>query len=111
MPRNKYAPDISFADVSTYVRQHRDATGIDAVIVLHSGNGPGGTDWAEVRLVPVGKGASYPSEVVRSGPFPTRQIARQMSVLLHLVASAYADLEATPWLWSPEMRRAARGEI
>ena len=107
----KYAPDINFEDISTYVREHRRSTGYDACIVLHSGTGPGGADWAEVRLVPASSTALSAAEIVTRGPFPSRNVSRQMSALLHLVAQAYADLEAHPWLWSPEQRKAARGEV
>lgn len=98
--RAKYAPDISFEDVSTYVREHECSTGHRAIIVLVPGRGIGGSDYAEVWLLPKDAPDHEPPTVKTRGPFPARQISRQMSLLLHLVAQAYQELEANPWLWS-----------
>lgn len=108
--RAKYAPDINFEDVSTYVREHTRSTGHRAIILLLAGVGPGGCDVAEVRLLPVGAPESAQAQVITRGPFPSKQISRQMSLLLHLVAQAYSELDSNPWLWSPERRAAVRGE-
>lgn len=106
MRRDKYAPDINFEAVSTYVREHERSTGHQAVIVLLPGKGYGGADMVEVRLYPSGAPPTGPSEVVARAPFPTRRINAQMSVVLHLVAQAYEDLARNPWLWSEERRKA-----
>jgi hypothetical protein len=111
MRRDKYAPDINFQDISTFVREHKRSTGYDATILLHSGTGPGGTDWAEVRLHPEGTLPTVQTGLIARGPFPSKSQSRQMSVLLHLVAQVYRDLENQPWLWAPERRKAARGEL
>lgn len=109
--KQKYAPDLTFEDVSTYVREHERSTGYQAIIMLLAGKGYGGCDMAEVRLLPVGAPASTPAQIAARGPFPTRNISRQMSCLLHLVAQAYEDLNRNPWLWTPAERAKARGEI
>ena len=110
MRRDKYSPDINFEAVSTYVREHTRSTGYRAVILLLPGRGPGGADMVEVRLVPEASPDTTPTPIITRGPFPTKRIGAQMSVLLHLVAQAYQELDTNPWLWSPEKRRAARGE-
>lgn len=108
--KNKYAPDISWEDVSSYVRDHTRSSGYQAVVLLVAGQGVGGGDYAEVRLYPLGTPTTGTPSIVTRGPFPSRQISRQMSIVLHLVAQAYNELTANPWLWSPERRLAARGE-
>lgn len=108
--RNKYAPDISWEDVSTYVREHIRSTGYTADIVLCPDYGPNGDTFAEVHLRPADSPRSTPGTVTTRGPFPLRQVSRQMSILLHLVALAYRELEANPWLWTPDERKKARGE-
>ena len=108
--KNKYAPDINWEDLSTFVREHRRATGCDCVVVLHFGDGPGGADWAEARVLPEGKLAVSEAQVIARGEVPSRQISRVVSALLHRVAQAYTELDANPWLWAPSRRAAARGE-
>jgi len=103
--RNKYAPDIGWEDVSTYVRQHTRSTGYRAVIVLLAGRGVGGGDYVEVRLVPEAAPDTTGTPFITRGPFPSKQISRQMSAVLRTVADAYALLEASPWLWSEAQRR------
>jgi hypothetical protein len=109
--KNKYAPDINFEDVSTYVREHERSTGYRAIIVLVPGRGIGGGDYVEVWLVPSAAPDHTTPTVKTRGPFPTRQIGRQMSALLHTVALAYQELEANPWLWTLDrVRRVTQSE-
>lgn len=108
--KRKYAPDLNWEDLSTFVRDQRDATGSSCVVVLHFQNGPGATDWAEARIVPPLDVDIHKAQVVARGAVPARQTSRIVPVLLHLVAQAYRDLEAFPWLWSDQRRKAARGE-
>lgn len=110
MRKDKYATDIGWEALSTYVRDHRATTGLDCHVVLHFGDGPGGDDWAEARILSPGRLTSSQPTVTVRGKVPGRQISRVVSALLHLVAQAYQELELSPWLWAPERRRAARGE-
>lgn len=106
----KYSAGVSWEDVSTYVREHTRSTGYRADVLLVAEGAPGGHSYAEVHLRPAGAPSTAPAVLIARGPFPGRQVDRQMSLLLHLVAQAYEDLEQNAWLWSPQARRAARGE-
>jgi len=108
--KDKYAPDLNIEDLSTFVQEHRRATGYDCTITLHLGTGVGGTDYAEAALRPVGHRGATESPIITRGPLKGRRQAAIFAVLLHLAAQAYADLEAYPWLWTPEKRAEARGE-
>ena len=110
MSRNKYTPDISWEDVSTYVREHECSTGYRAVVLLLAGRGPGGCSYVEVRLVQTDEPDTAPTSLVCRGEFPERAVARQMRCVLHVVAQAYEMLDRNPWLWTADRRRAARGD-
>lgn len=107
---DKYRPDISWEDYVAYCRAHADETGYNAYLVVRAEAGPGGEAYAEAHLLPVGTPLLLPGAVHTRGPWPMRNVSRHVSIALHLAAQAYAELEAHPWLWSPEQRRAARGD-
>ena len=109
--KNKYAPDVSWEDVSSFVREHTKQTGYQAHIVLCPLYGPNGDTYAEVHLRPLGATVHEPATLYTRGPLPLRQVSRQMSCILHLVAQAYEELACNPWLWTPAERARARGEV
>lgn len=108
--KHKYRPDVSLEDVREYIDVHTQESHVCATIVLEFPPTLRTEARATVHLRAAGEGLFGPSLVQVAGPVPLRAQARQMSALLHLVAQAYAELDANPWLWAPEKRRQARGD-
>lgn len=108
--KDKYRPDVSLDDVRDFAIEHARSTHYAATIQIEFPPALQHEAKATVQLRPLGAGLSGAPVVQTSGPVPIRAQARQMSALLYIMAQAYQELEINPWLWSPEVRRKARGE-
>lgn len=66
--------------------------------------------YQEVTLHPLGTAASDRQAYTHRAACDPRNPMRLYPQLLRVLVEALAAYEAEPWLWSPERRRAARGE-
>ena len=110
MSKNKYRPDVSWADVEAMIAD--DYTRAGREVLFHVKPQVDLTERCYLTVIcyPLGTSAGDLLAFATRHPFDPRHVTRLYSQLLRALYDHHVAWESDPWAWDPPRRRRARGE-
>lgn len=109
--KDRYSPDVSFADLMDYIEAAIYPRGLWACWVVTPQPNLATGAYLEVILYPVGGTRAAADAYITRSRYDPRGLSRQHAQVLRALVEALESWDNDPWRWSAEERKRARGEL
>lgn len=110
MTKNKYRPDVSWADVEAMIADNYTRAGREVLFHVKPQANLTTRGYLTVICYPLGTAAGDAEAYATRHPFDPRNVSRLYSQFLRALYDHHVAWEADPWAWDASRRRRARGE-